>query len=232
MLTHLTRQVLRLEQGWRFHLGDIESPVPNTHIAAYMANKAGWSRGAARVNYDDSDWRVLDLPHDWSIEGEFNPENHVDSGYLPRGIGWYRRHFRLDDADRDQHLSVRFDGIATHCTIYFNGHLLHRHFNGYTPITIDISDVATFGDQLNVIAFRVDATFMEGWWYEGAGIYRHAWLIKTGKVHVAPFGVFICPRKADGDNWHTHIEATLANEMYEDRQCNVDCELFDTSGQS
>jgi beta-galactosidase len=197
MPSHLTRQQLLLEQGWLFHLGDLPSPVPNTHIAAYMANKAGWSRGAARTNFDDSDWRVLDLPHDWSVEGEFNPDNHLDSGYLPRGVAWYRRHFSLDESDRGKHLALQFDGVATHCTVYVNGHLLHRNFSGYTPFTIDISDMATFGEQLNVIAVRVDATYMEGWWYEGAGIYRHVWLIKTGKVHITPFGVFIHSRPAD-----------------------------------
>ena len=163
------REKLRLDAGWRFHLGDIPSPVPNTHIAAYMNNKAGWSRGAARTNFDDSDWRTLDLPHDWSIEGKFEPENHVDAGFLPRGVAWYRRHFRLEPADRGKYLALQFDGVATHCTVYVNGHLLHRNFCGYTPFTIDISDIANFGDELNVIAMRVDATYMEGWWYEGRG---------------------------------------------------------------
>ena len=175
----------RLDLDWRFHLGDIDAPLPNTHVAAYMANKAGYARGAAKPNYDDSDWRMVELPHDWSVEGRFDPSNHMDAGFLPRGIGWYRRRVRLDVSDRGKYLAIRFDGVASHCIVYVNGHLLHRNFCGYTPFTIDISDIATFGDDLNVIALRVDATPMEGWWYEGAGIYRHTWLVKASKLHVA-----------------------------------------------
>src|SRR5207248_4467539 len=106
------RQVFRLDAGWKFHLGDIVSPLPNKHIAAYMANKAGYARGAAKKSYDDSDWRQVDLPHDWSIEGAFDPANHVNAGFLPRGIAWYRRYFQLDESDRGRYLALRFDGVA------------------------------------------------------------------------------------------------------------------------
>src|SRR5581483_7900327 len=158
----MPRETLLLDAGWKFHLGDIDSPIPNTHMGAYMANKAGYARGPARGNYDDSDWRQVDLPHDWSVEGEFHPDHHVDAGFLPRGIGWYRRYFQLDESDRTKRLSIRFDGVATHCMVFVNGHLLHRNFCGYTPFTIDITDVANFGETLNCIAVRVDATYMEG----------------------------------------------------------------------
>jgi beta-galactosidase len=219
-----------MDTGWKFHLGDIPAPLPNTHIAAYMANKAGWSGGPARGNYDDSDWRSLDLPHDWSIEGQFDPQNHVDAGFLPRGIGWYRRHFRLEESDRGKSLALQFDGIASHCTIYVNGYLLARNFCGYTPITVDISDIASFGDQLNVVAVRVDATYPEGWWYEGAGIYRHVWLIKTSRCHFAPNGLFVQPKKKDGDAWETSIESTLVNDSDTDRRCEVDSRIYDPDG--
>jgi beta-galactosidase len=205
------RQVLRFDCDWRFHAGDIDAPLPNKHIAAYIANKAGYARGAAKPSYDDSDWRVLDLPHDWSVEGPFDPANHVSQGYLPRGVAWYRRHFQLEEADRGKSLAIQFDGVATHCTVYINGHLLHRNFCGYTPFTIDISDVANFGDELNVIAVRVDATHLEGWWYEGAGIYRHVWLMKASPVHIAPNGVFVCPKRTSTTEWTTDIEVTLVN---------------------
>ena len=186
------RQVLSLDSGWLFHLGDVDPPLPNTHLAAYMLNKAGYSRGAAKPQWDDSDWRGVDLPHDWSVEGEFSPDNHVDAGFLPRGVAWYRRHFALDDSDRGKHLSITFDGVDTHCAVYINGHLLHRNFCGYTPFTIDITDVARFGeDEVNTIAVRVDATYAEGWWYEGTGIYRHVWLTKTHPLHIANDGVFV-----------------------------------------
>ncbi len=204
-----------------FHLGDVESPVPNNHISAYMANKAGWARGAGAVDCDDSDWRELDVPHDWAVEGAFSPEHHVDAGFLPRGVGWYRRHFRLEPRDRGRRLSLQFDGVATHCTVYVNGHLLHRNFCGYTPFTVDFTDVARFGDELNVVAVRVDATYMEGWWYEGAGIYRHVYLVKTSPVHIAQYGVFVRPEKGAGGEWATHVETTVVNES--DQAATVTC---------
>jgi beta-galactosidase len=226
------RQTLRFDADWRFHLGDVPAPLPNTHLAAYMANKAGWARGAARRNFDDSDWRSLNLPHDWSIEGEFRPEHHVDAGFLPRGTGWYRRHFRLDEGDRGRYLAIRFDAVATHCTVFVNGHLLHRNFCGYTPFTVDISDVATFGDELNVVAAYVDATYMEGWWYEGAGIYRHAWLINAAPVHVATDGVFVWPETKTDFIWRLFLDTTVENASLRRQSCLVAHELFDPAGRS
>ncbi|HEX3357160.1 MAG TPA: beta-galactosidase GalA [Tepidisphaeraceae bacterium] len=221
------RETLRLDAGWRFHPGDIDAPVPNTHLGAYMANKAGYARGAAKPGFDDSDWREVDLPHDWAVEDAFDPANHIDAGFLPSGVGWYRRYFRLEENDRGKYLAIQFDGVATHCTVYVNGHLLHRHFCGYTPFTIDISDIANFGDKLNVISVRVDATYMEGWWYEGAGIYRHAWLIRTSPVHVATQGVFVNPAKVGGADWQTQIETTVENTSDLAMRCEVISQLID-----
>lgn len=224
------RQTLSLDSGWLFHLGDIAPPLANKHIAAYMANKAGWARGAAKGDFDDSDWRSVDLPHDWSVEATFSPENHLDAGFLPRGVGWYRRHFQLDDADRGKYLVLQFDGVATHATVYVNGHLLHRNFCGYTPFTIDISDVANFGeDHLNVIAVRVDATYMEGWWYEGAGIYRHTWLVKADKLHVQPFGLFARPLQMNDGSWETCVEVTLENTSDLEWHLDIDFVVLDSA---
>jgi beta-galactosidase len=200
-----------LDEDWRFHLGDIDSPLPNKHIAAYMLNKAGWARGAARGSFDDSDWRTVNLPHDWSVEGKIDRDNHMSGGFLPRGVGWYRRYFRLDESERGRRLTLQFDGVATHCTVYVNGHLLHRNFCGYTPFAIDISDVATFGDDPNVIAVRVDASYMEGWWYEGAGIYRHVYLLSTSPLHIAQNGVFVQPERTSHALWETRVQTTLEN---------------------
>jgi beta-galactosidase len=225
------RETLNFDRGWLFHAGDIPSPVPNTHLAAYMNHKAGWARGAARGNFDDSDWRPVNLPHDWSVEGPFSPDHHLSSGFLPRGVGWYRRHFSLDSADAAGRVEITFDGIATHCTVYVNGHLLHRHFCGYTPFTVDITDVARFGDDLNVIAVRVDATHMEGWWYEGAGMYRHVWLEKTPRLHIVGDEVAFVPAFAGGESWIVKIEAPVRNGT-RNTIGEVECmaEFFDDTG--
>jgi beta-galactosidase len=224
------REVLSLDSSWRFHLGDIDRALPNTHLAAYMLNKAGYARGGAKPGWDDSDWRVVDLPHDWSVEGEFSPEHHVDAGFLPRGIAWYRRHFTLDESDRGRHLSITFDGVATHCTVYVNGHLLHRNFCGYTPFTIDITDVARVGeDEVNTIAVRVDATYAQGWWYEGAGIYRHVWLTKAHPLHTPDDSIFVQPQKRP-ERWLTEIRLTLANTSAAEIDYVLYTDLLDPQG--
>jgi beta-galactosidase len=237
------REILRLDSGWLFHLGDIESPVPtDKHIAAYMANKAGWARGAAKPAYDDSDWRSVDLPHDWSIEGAIDRGNYVDNGFLPRGIGWYRRHFRLDEADRGRFLALSFDGVSSHCIVYVNGHLLHRNFCGYTSFTVDISDIARFGEEANTIAIRVDATPIEGWWYEGAGIYRHVRLTKSDRMHVAPDGVLVYAEPApsiphsvtdarSAVEWNVRVHVTIENTSDRDQQFAVKAEVIDSTGE-
>jgi beta-galactosidase len=227
------RQTLRLDEGWLFHRGDVEAPLPNeNHVAVYMANKAGYARGAAKPAFDDSDWRIVDLPHDWSVEGPIDRSNYLDNGFLPRGIGWYRRHFRLDDADRGKYLALQFDGVATHCTVWVNGHLLHRNFCGYTPFTLDISDVARFGDELNCVAVRVDATPIEGWWYEGAGVYRHVWLIKANAVvHVTTDGISVAPRLDGEGGWLAEVKLSLENAVDVTTDCFLDFAIVDPDGQ-
>ena len=230
-MTTSARQVLRLDEGWRFHLGDIAPPLTNTHLAAYMLNKAGYARGAAKPSWDDSDWRVVDLPHDWAVEGEFSPDHHVDAGFLSRGVGWYRLHFALDEPDRGRHLAITFDGVATHCTVYVNGHLLHRNFCGYTPFTIDITDIARIGeDDVNTIAVRVDATYAEGWWYEGAGIYRHVWLTKSDPLHLANDSLFARPQRHADGSWDVVAEFELENTSYTDNGIDLDVTVLDSDG--
>ena len=111
----------------------------------------------------------------------------------PRGIGWYRRQFRLDPADRGRHLELQFDGVATHCEVWLNGTVVARNWCGYTSFYVDLTPFAQFGDSLNTLAVRVDADAMEGWWYEGAGMYRHTWLVKRDPVHLVTDGVYANP---------------------------------------
>ena len=226
----MPRETLRLHDGWLFHKGDVPAPIANTHLAGYMANKAGWARGAARGNFDDSDWQPVRVPHDWSVDGPFSPENHVNSGFLPRGVGWYRRHFRLDDADRGRVLKLRFDAIASHATVYVNGHLLARSYNGYLPVDVDFSDVATYGDELNVIAVRVDATVMEGWWYEGAGIYRDVWLTKRQPTHFADDALRVITRELAEGHWKFFISGRVDTSSRSGLDVRVAVRLYDPQG--
>lgn len=205
------REILSLDKGWRFHLGDIPFPVIKGHGATYKNAKAGYAGGAASPNYDDSSWRILDLPHDWAIEGRIDSTANLSQGYYHRGYGWYRRQFRLSSEDKGKHLELQFDGIATHATIWVNGTVLHRNWCGYTSMYIDITPYATYGDKINTIAIRVDAEAQEGWWYEGAGIYRHTWLVKRSPLHIVTDGIFANPVKKTEKLWEIPVEVSLYN---------------------
>src|SRR5262249_2316115 len=170
------------------------------------------------------------LPHDWAVERPFDEHANLSQGFRPRGIGWYRRQFNLDSQDQGKHLELQFDGVATHCTVWFNGTVVARNWCGYTSFYIDITSLAQFGDKPNTIAVRVDADAMEGWWYEGAGIYRHTWLVKRNPMHVVTDGVYANPvRDADG-KWTIPVEVALENVGGKTADVNVEATLLDAAG--
>jgi beta-galactosidase len=226
------REVLSLDQGWLFHLGDIPFPKIVEQEATYRNAKAGNASGAAATRYNDGSWRKLDLPHDWAVEGPFDPKENISQGYRPRGIGWYRRYLRVDEADRGRHVELQFDGIATNATIWVNGTVVHHNWSGYNASRIDLTPFLRYGNALNTIAVRVDAETMEGWWYEGAGIYRHAWLVKTDPVHVQTDGVHATPRQDAKGNWRLPVEVRLANSGKDPAQVSVEVTLADPDGKT
>ena len=224
------REVLSLDKGWRFHKGDIPFPVIKGHNETYRHTKAGRAGGAASTNYDDTSWRVLDLPHDWAVEGRVDSTANLSQGYYHRGFGWYRRKFRLSPEDKGKHLELQFDGISTHATIWVNGTVLHRNWCGYTSMYIDITPYATYGDNLNTIAVRVDADAQEGWWYEGAGIYRHTWLVKRSPLHIVTDGVFAQPVKKENGQWEIPAEISLYNSGKLPAEGEVEISLYSPEG--
>ena len=184
------REHLSLDANWKFHLGD-DWP------GALHLDKAGASGGPASEKFGDSAWRAINLPHDWAIELPFDKTADSNHGFKALGpnfpknsIGWYRRTFDLPAADSGKRLWLTFDGVFRDATVWVNGWLVKRHEGGYYPFREDITDVVKFGGK-NTIVVRVDATKFEGWFYEGAGIYRHVWLDKTAPVAIAPDGVFV-----------------------------------------
>lgn len=224
------RERISLDDGWRFHLGDIPLPPLQGHGPTYNNAKAGSARGAAAVKFNDKDWRVLKLPHDWSIELPVAASHNISQGFRPRGIGWYRRTLKLDPADQGKHLELQFDGVATFCTVWVNGTVVHRNWCGYTSFSIDLTPLARFGEQVNTIAVRVDAEAMEGWWYEGAGIYRHTWLVKRNPAHIITDGVFANPVRGQDGKWTLPVEVTLGNSGTEDTPVEVESVLLDPAG--
>jgi len=184
------REHLSLDRGWKFHLGD---DWPD----ALRLDKAGASSGPAAAGFVDTAWRSVQIPHDWAVELPFDPAADRNHGYKAIGpqypkssVGWYRRTFGLPASDEGRRIWLTFDGVYRNATVWVNGWLVKRHESGYSPFREDITAAVNFGGA-NTIAVRVDATKFEGWFYEGAGIYRHVWLDKTGPLAIAPDGVFV-----------------------------------------
>jgi beta-galactosidase len=181
---------LSLDQNWKFYLGD---DWPN----ALHLNKAGINGGPASKGFDDESWRTINLPHDWAIELPFDPSADVNHGFRAVGnhfpqnsIAWYRRTFELPEADSNKRIWLQFDGVSRDATLFVNGWFVKHAESGYYPFRADITDLVQFGAK-NIIAVKVDDSKFEGWFYEGAGIYRHTWLEIKNPVAIAPDGVFV-----------------------------------------
>ena len=195
------RERVSLDHGWRFHLGDAADVARDFDFGRGMPfGKAGDAVGAVRSDFDDSAWRTVDVPHDWAVELDFDPQGdalHIYHGYKPVSrtkpattIGWYRQAFELPKSDAGRRLAIEFDGVFRDSTAWLNGHFLGRNMSGYSSFAYDITDCANYGGR-NVLVVRVDASHYEGWFYEGAGIYRHVRLVKTNPLHVARWGTFV-----------------------------------------
>jgi beta-galactosidase len=188
-----------LDAGWRFHLGNAADPAQDFGFGVgQMFAKTGALFLPSKPDFDDAAWRSIDVPHDWAVELPFeNRQELIEFGSKPLGraypatsIGWYRRVFTLPAADAGRRVALEFDGVFRDCIVALNGHLLGRNASGYVPFRYDVTDYANFGDR-NVLVVRVDATGREGWFYEGAGIYRHVWLVTTEPLHVGHWGTFV-----------------------------------------
>jgi beta-galactosidase len=228
------RERLLLDFGWKFHLGDDWG-------LSERLDKAGVNPGPAGRTFSDANWRVVNLPHDWVPELPFDSHASTDHGFKPFGPGfhsnsvaWYRRTFQLPEEDRNRRLMLEFDGVYRDCNVFFNGYFLGHHASGYTGFHYDITDLANCGGQ-NTLAVRVDASQFEGWFYEGAGIYRHVWLSKTGALHVAPDGTFVhsqFARNVPEGSATIHVQTLVQNDENSLVPASVACEIFDPSGKS
>jgi beta-galactosidase len=189
-----------MDFGWKFSLGNYcnfeKDYTSGTSYFTYFA-KAGYGDGPAAANFDDRTWRVLNLPHDWAVELPFSGSASHSHGYINLGwkfpensVGWYRKKVTIPPSDFGKRISVQFDGIYRNAIVWVNGFYLGRENSGYAGVEYDITDYLNYGGD-NLIAVRVDATIEEGWFYEGAGIYRHVWLNKTNPLHIATNGTFV-----------------------------------------
>lgn len=230
------RECFNMDKGWKFHRGDIRPDPSKDGSTTCNAAKSESARGAAAHGYYDEDWETVHLPHDYAVLGTPNEEGNPALGYLERGPAWYRKSFLLKEEDEGKQLSLRFDGIAGNAVIWFNGHLLHRNFDSYNDFSVDITASARFGGIPNVIAVLIDTEkyhmpeeMIEGWWYDGAGIYRHVWLVKTEKVHVTEHGLSAVP-VMEGSIWRIPATAEVKNEEDRPVEANVVFSLKDAAG--
>ncbi|MFN8134198.1 MAG: beta-galactosidase GalB [Bacteroidales bacterium] len=181
-------------EGWKFHLGNATE--------------------AAQPKFDDSQWRPLTLPHDWSIEGEFSDKNPATAGggALPGGIGWYRKSFRLPASDSSKLLFVEFDGIYRNSEVWINGKYLGKRPYGYSSFRYELTPYLNFGDKPNVISVKVDNSQQpNSRWYSGSGIYRNVWLVKTSPVAVDHWGTFVTTPRIDANGATVNIKTRINN---------------------
>ena len=210
-------------------------PGPPPALVASVENEFG---GPPKVVFDPSGWRQVDLPHDWAVDLPFVNQPHLASrGYKPLGrefsessIGWYRREFEIPSNDQGRRLCVEFDGVYRDSLVLFNGFYLGQNFSGYAPFQFDLTDFVRYGEK-NVLVLRVDATLGDGWFYEGAGIYRHVWLVKTGPLHVSPWGTYVRSQpEARGAMARVSISTEVRNASDADRLCRVISQIRDADG--
>lgn len=238
------REIIDFDEGWLFHRGESECDgrFPAYKGIAYMGAKTERARmGPASRFYNDNPdcyshteeykcekWERVNLPHDYIIGDEPDRQYNTGLGFFRYDNAWYRKKFTLPECDNGKRITLLFEGVATHATVYLNGCLLKHNFCGYTSFEVDISDYVLFGEE-NVLAVYVEAQSHEGWWYEGAGIYRHVKLIKTQPLCVDLWGIFAKPVYSGG-KWTVVTETTVRNDCYGDKIVRLRGEILDKNG--
>src|SRR5450759_2034497 len=233
------RERLLMDFGWRFALGhpyDAQQDFGHGKVGFFFAN-AGYSAGPASLNFDDRAWRSLNLPHDWAVELPFDRNasaNHVfkaiGRNFPQISVGWYRKVFTIPAADLGRRISLEFDGVYRDSIVWVNGHYLGTEHSGYSSFQYDITDYLNYGGA-NVVAVRVDATVEEGWFYEGAGIYRHVCLTKTAPLHVAPYGTFVTS-EVDGGGATVTARVALDNQGNDGATFDIEETIVDGEGKT
>lgn len=223
------RRAFNLDKDWLFHFGDIDSKQ-SSHSDSYSLAKAGGASGpAAKSGFDASDWRSVDLPHDYLVETEFAPENLLSHGYKTRGNAWYRKTFCVDETLRGQSMTLVFEGLSVSAVVYLNGSIVGRSHSAYSELEIDVTDRMYFGGRVNTLAVYIDGLTTEGWWYEGAGIYRHVMLYAKAPAHIANNGLWVKPVLCGGtdNDWSVELETTVENSAYEPSDCTIGAKIYD-----
>src|ERR1700722_16488691 len=234
------RKQINIDENWKFHFGNAADPLKdfNYSIATIFSKSGGAWGTAIDPRFNDSSWRSLNLPHDWAVELPFanvNDASVESHGYKPVGglfpetsIGWYRKHFNIARVYWGSRFQLQFDGIFRNASIWFNGFYVGNNLSGYIGASYDITDFIKY-DRDNVLVVRVDATQYEGWFYEGAGIYRSVFLNQYDNLHIANGGLFVHSEQ-DGKNSSVTIETKVINQYRTESNCSVYSIITDRDG--
>ena len=233
------RERLLLDFDWRFQFGHGSDPARDLGFGGTQGDfaKSGEFKFATE-KFDDSKWRALDLPHDWAVELPFvRDESLQGHGYKPLGrkypetsVGWYRRTFELPESDRGRRIVLEFDGAFRDTLVFLNGYFLGRNNNGYAPFNFDATDFLIYG-QKNYLMLRVDASFGDGWFYEGAGIYRHVWLTKSDALHLGKCESYV-RAEVTGNSASLNLGTVVLNQGTKPESCRVRWQIVDAAGKS
>jgi len=233
------REHLLFDFNWKFAFGNADDPARDLGFGKDQGDfaKSG-DFDFAKVKFDDSKWRALNLPHDWAVELPFVHDDNLQShGYKPLGrsypetsVGWYRRVFGIPKEDFGRRIVVEFDGAFRSAVVFLNGYFIGRNDNGYAPFRFDVTDFVNFGGP-NSIAVRMDASFGDGWFYEGAGIYRHVWLTKTDALHLGKWESYV-RSDVKGDAAALSLGTVVENQGTQAESCRVRWQILDTAGKT
>ena len=236
------RETIRLDKGWKFAMGHASDPQKDfgcgTEYFNYLTKANSiHNEGPYSQKFDDSGWQEVQIPHDWVSILPYAKEASHSHGYKTVGykypetsVGWYRKTFKIGNEDLGKRLMLRFDGIFRNAQIWFNGFYLGTEPSGYATQIFDITPYIKYGEE-NLICVRADASLEEGWFYEGAGIYRDVWLEKSAEVCVTPFGTFVYAELCKPySRAKLCIETEVCNSTLKSQQCEVVQRLLDASG--
>ena len=227
---------------WLFRKGDYASDNPVDKNYYYMAAKTEECRTGPAYsgfyadenplaenrdrNFDN--WKYVEVPHDYLSDAPIDPDQPGTLGMVERTNAWYIHDFTLTDEDSSKRICLFFEGIAVQAKVYLNGCLLKCSQTAYVPFEVDITDFVNFGK--NHLAVYCDTGFSEGWWYQGGGIYRPAYLIKSSLIHTDLYGVYVKPQKLTDKLWSTAITVTVCNDHYEDKQVTAEVIIREKDG--
>ncbi len=233
------REQLLFDFGWKFQFGHGSDPARDLGFGHGQGDFAKTGEFAfAKGKFDDSKWRTLNLPHDWAVELPFvHDEVQNSHGFKPVGrrypetsVGWYRREFDVPDSDAGRRISVEFDGAFRSVLVFVNGCFIGRNDNGYAPFRFDLTDFLAVGAK-NYIVLRVDASFGDGWFYEGAGVYRHLWLTKTDALHLGKWESTV-RTAVSGNSAVLTLGTVVENEGKQAENAKVSWKILDAAGKT